>query len=50
MYAKDTSNKIKSVLRSKMKEGTYIGTKAPFCYKKNPQNRHELVIDKKQGI
>ncbi len=47
MYAKDTSNKIKSVLRSKMKEGTYIGTKAPFGYKKNPQNRHELVIDKK---
>ena len=47
MYAKDTSNKIKSVLRSKMKEGTYIGTKAPFGYKKNPQNKYELVIDER---
>ena len=45
MYAKDTSNKIKSVLKVKMKEGNFIGNKAPFGYKKNPKNKHELIID-----
>lgn len=45
MYAKDTSKKVKSALKSRMKEGTYIGSKAPFGFKKDPNDKHRLIID-----
>lgn len=47
MYAKDTSKKVKSALKSRMKEGTYIGSKAPFGFKKDPDDKHRLVIDER---
>lgn len=28
-----------------MKEGTYIGSNAPFGFKKDPNNKHKLIID-----
>ena len=45
MYAKDTSNKIRSVKRSKQEQGLFIGGKAPYGYKKMPGNKNMLVID-----
>ena len=45
MYAKDTSKKINSVLQSKRKQGEYLGT-APYGYKKDPENKYHLIIDK----
>ncbi|HGH9308878.1 TPA: recombinase family protein [Streptococcus pyogenes] len=47
MYAKDTSKKVKSALKSRMKEGTYIGSKAPFGFKKDPDDKHRLIIDER---
>lgn len=47
MYAKDTSKKVKSAIQSRMREGTYIGSKAPFGYLKDPNNKHRLIIDEK---
>lgn len=47
MYAKDTSKKVKSAIQSRMKEGTYIGSKAPFGYLKDPNNKRRLIIDEK---
>ena len=47
MYAKDTSKKVKSALKSRMKEGTYIGSKAPFGFKKDPDDKHRLTIDER---
>jgi tnpX site-specific recombinase len=47
MYAKDTSKKVKSAIQSRMREGTYIGSKAPFGYLKNPDNKRRLIIDEK---
>nr|WP_241003653.1 recombinase family protein [Streptococcus equi] len=47
MYAKDTSKKVKSAIKSRMKEGTYIGSKAPFGFKKNPNDKHRLIIDER---
>lgn len=47
MYAKDTSKKVKSALKSRMKEGTYIGSKAPFGFKKDPDDKHKLIIDER---
>ena len=45
MYAKDTSKKVKSAIQSRMKEGTYIGSNAPFGFKKDPTDKHKLIID-----
>lgn len=45
MYAKDTSKKINSVLQSKRQQGEYLGT-APYGYKKDPDNKYHLIIDK----
>lgn len=47
MYAKDTSKKVKSAIQSRMREGTYIGSKAPFGFLKDPNNKHKLIIDEK---
>ncbi|HGS1114816.1 TPA: recombinase family protein [Streptococcus pneumoniae] len=47
MYAKDTSKKVKSAIQSRMREGTYIGSKAPFGYLKDPNNKRRLIIDEK---
>ncbi|MDK8197785.1 recombinase family protein [Enterococcus faecalis] len=47
MYAKDTSKKVKSAIQSRMREGTYIGSKAPFGYQKDPNNKRRLIIDEK---
>lgn len=47
MYAKDTSKKVKSAIQSRMREGTYIGFKAPFGYLKDPDNKRRLIIDEK---
>ncbi len=46
MYAKDTSRKIKSALRTrKKKSGKYISSGAPFGYQKDPADHNHLVID-----
>jgi len=44
-YSEDLSNNIKTVFRKKMEAGQFLGAFAPYGYKKNPKNRHELVID-----
>ncbi len=47
MYARDISNKIRSSFRSKMENGDYIGSFAPYGYKKDTENgnKNHLVID-----
>ena len=43
--SKDTSRKVRSVKRSCMERGKYIGTYAPLGYKKDFADKHSLVID-----
>lgn len=50
MYAKDISKKIRSSLKAKMKEGKYIGGRAPYGYKKDKNNKNHLVIDREKSI
>ncbi|MGN0974249.1 MAG: recombinase family protein [Bacilli bacterium] len=50
MYAKDISKKIKSSLRAKQKEGKWVGSRAPFGYKKDSKNKNHLVINSEQAI
>ena len=45
MYAKDTSRKIKSALRTRKKSGKYVSSGAPFGYQKDPADHNHLVID-----
>lgn len=49
MYAKDISKKIRASLTAKMKEGKYVGGRAPYGYKKDPNNKNHLIIDKEQA-
>ena len=45
MYAKDTSRKIKSALRTRKMQGKYMAVTAPFGYKKDENDHNHLVID-----
>ena len=46
LYSADISNKIRSSLETKMKNGEFIGSFAPFGYKKDKSNKNLLVPDK----
>ena len=46
MYAKDISKKIKGVLREKELKGEYLGSIAPYGYKKSTTKKNKLEIDK----
>lgn len=45
IYARDTSNKIKSSFREKMRAGKYIGSFAPYGYIKDPQDKNHIIIN-----
>ena len=44
-HLRDLSTKIKTVLHSKMVSGQYLGSYAPYGYKKSSVDRHRLEID-----
>ena len=44
-YALDIGRKIKAQARQAMKDGDYIGARAPYGYRKDPDNCHRLLID-----
>ena len=46
-YSKDISKKIRASLETKKKQGLFIGNYAPYGYKKDPKDKHKLIIDEK---
>ena len=44
-YSEELSENIRAVLRRKMEEGQFLGNYAPYGYRKDPADRHHLVID-----
>lgn len=44
-YAKDISKKIKTVLTTKKVNGEFVGSFAPYGYKKSPDNNHKFIKD-----
>lgn len=44
-YSRDISKKVQSAFKAKQKDGQFIGAFAPYGYKKNPHDRHKLIID-----
>ncbi|MBR3523989.1 MAG: recombinase family protein [Bacilli bacterium] len=49
-YAKDISKKIKSSLRAKMKDGKFVGGRAPFGYDRDPDNKNHLIVNDEQAL
>ena len=47
MYAQDVSKKIKSALLTRQQQGQFLGTKAPYGYMKDPDDKHHLIIDER---
>lgn len=45
LYAKDISKKVQSAILLKQKKGEFIGSFAPYGYKKSLDNKNKLVID-----
>jgi len=43
-YARDVSKKIRAGYKAKSSQGLYTGSFAPYGYKKDPTNKHRLLI------
>ena len=44
-YAKDTSNKIKAIFKSRMKDGMRCSGSLPYGYKRKPGDKQTLIVD-----
>ena len=44
-YAKDISRKVKSSMDAMKKLGKYTGEKLPYAYKRDPEDKHHLIVD-----
>ena len=44
-YLEDTSDRIKSALHARMKDGLFIGSFAPYGYARHPNNINRLIVD-----
>jgi len=44
-YAADISRKVKAQQRQSMREGAFVGAKAPYGYRKDPANCHKLLVN-----
>ena len=44
-YAKDTSNKIRAVFKSRMQDGKRCSGAIPYGYKRDPEDKNHLLID-----
>ena len=44
-YAKDTSNKIKAIFKSRMKDGMRCSGSIPYGYKRKPDDKQTLIVD-----
>lgn len=45
MYAKDISKKVRTTADLKRKNGEFIGSFAPYGYRKDPNNKNKLLVD-----
>lgn len=45
MHSRDTSKKVRAIRKARAEYGKFIGSYAPYGYKKDPQDKHHLIID-----
>ena len=46
-YCEDLSDNIKAVFKEKMKKGQFLGSFVCYGYKRDPKDRHKIIIDEK---
>ena len=44
-YARDISAKTKAAKETRAKQGMFLGSKAPYGYMKDPEDKHHLIVD-----
>lgn len=44
-YLKDTSKKIRKIVKAKKEKGQFLGWKAVYGYKKDPNDKHKIIVD-----
>lgn len=44
-YLKDTSKKIRKIVKNKKEMGQFLGWKAVYGYMKDPNDKHKLIVD-----
>ncbi len=49
LYSKDLSVKIKASLHTIREQGNFVATEAPFGYRKDPDDRHKLLIAEEEA-
>lgn len=45
VYARDVSRKTKSAFDTRARQGLFIASRAPYGYKKDPNDKHRLIVD-----
>ena len=48
-YCRDTSKKVRAVRRACAESGKFVGSHAAFGYKRDPLNKHHLLIDEENA-
>lgn len=49
-YAKDASEKVKSVTYAMKKQGKFLAWSPPFGYMKDPEDKHKIIVDEKTAF
>ncbi|MGN1342812.1 MAG: recombinase family protein [Bacilli bacterium] len=44
-YLKDTSKKIRKIVKAKKEKGQFLGWKAVYGYLKDPNDKHKIIVD-----
>ena len=50
MYSNDLSKKVRSAVRAKKQDGSYLSNYAPYGYQKDPSNKNRLVIEETGAV
>ncbi len=45
LYLKDASKKVRRIITSKKEDGKYLGWKGIYGYKRDPNDKHKLIVD-----
>lgn len=49
-YAKDMSKKISTAIDIKQRQGKFVGSRAPYGYRKSPEDKNQLIVDKEASL
>lgn len=50
IYPKQVSKKVRQVKRKSAEQGMFMGSQAPYGYKKSPEDKHILIIDDEAAL